>query len=94
MCINVELKQCAGIPELVRIDNAVSCLREVPVFHAILCDPPYGVRAGARKSGRKGGARSIPEEKRDGHIPATQVYDTVDVCADANVLRWVISCSR
>lgn len=41
-------------PELIRMDNSLPCLRMTPagILDCIVCDPPYGVRAGARKSGR------------------------------------------
>ncbi|TYZ59231.1 hypothetical protein PybrP1_002239 [[Pythium] brassicae (nom. inval.)] len=42
-------------PELIRADNSRSPLvaRCRGLFDAVVCDPPYGIRAGARKSGRK-----------------------------------------
>lgn len=42
-------------PELIRADNSRSPLvtRCHGFFDAVVCDPPYGIRAGARKSGRK-----------------------------------------
>ncbi|KAG8060784.1 hypothetical protein GUJ93_ZPchr0002g24809 [Zizania palustris] len=61
---------------VLRADNNVppwrSGLKEI--FDAIICDPPYGVRAGGRKSGGrkviKGAIApyTIPDEKRDNHI--------------------------
>lgn len=67
---------------LIRADNNAppwrSSLNEV--FDAIICDPPYGVRAGGRKSGGrkllKGakGPYTIPEDKRKDHIPSTAPY--------------------
>jgi tRNA (guanine10-N2)-methyltransferase len=41
------------LPELVRGDMAELCLRRsalANLFDAVVCDPPYGVRAGARQS--------------------------------------------
>ena len=35
--------------DLLVLDQSRSPLRRVPLFHAIVCDPPYGVRAGARR---------------------------------------------
>lgn len=49
----------------------------VELFDSILCDPPYGVRAGGRKSGGrkpKEKQQPIPDELRDAHIPSTAVY--------------------
>jgi hypothetical protein len=40
-----------GIPEVVRIDNAAPAMRADMQVDAIITDPPYGVRAGARRSG-------------------------------------------
>jgi len=61
---------------------------------AILSDPPYGVRAGARKLGRAEDkeVHKVPEEFLNSHVPATQVYDVEDVIHDlldlsAQVLR-------
>ena len=46
-----------GIPDMARLDNAAPAMREMPFFHAIISDPPYGIRAGARRSG-------VPDEKK------------------------------
>lgn len=49
-------------------------------FDAIVCDPPYGVRAGARKIGTtRREVKSIPTELLDNHIPATTVYEVEEV---------------
>lgn len=58
------------------------------VFDAIICDPPYGVRAGGRKSGGrkllKGviGPYTVPDDKRTGHIPSTAPYSLVECVHD------------
>ncbi|KAG1369992.1 tRNA (guanine(10)-N2)-methyltransferase [Cocos nucifera] len=75
---------------LLRADNNLPPwhpgLREV--FDAIICDPPYGVRAGGRKSGGrkllKGivGPYTVPEEKRTDHIPSTAPYSLVECMHD------------
>jgi tRNA G10 N-methylase Trm11 len=39
-------------PELMYLDNAHAQLSRRPIIDVILADPPYGVRAGARKGGR------------------------------------------
>ena len=44
----------------------------------ILCDPPYGIRAGARKTCTHVHANP-PTEVREGHIPRTEEYDPDDV---------------
>ncbi|RHY82871.1 hypothetical protein DYB26_010366 [Aphanomyces astaci] len=41
------------VPDLIRADNSRSPLRCPHYFDAVVCDPPYGIRAGARKSGRR-----------------------------------------
>ena len=54
-----------------------------PFIGAIVCDPPYGIRAGARKSGsRYAEVKVIAEEHREGHIPQTQPYSAVEVMRD------------
>ncbi|XP_024539201.1 tRNA (guanine(10)-N2)-methyltransferase homolog isoform X1 [Selaginella moellendorffii] len=67
---------------LVRADNNARPwrpnLREV--FDAIICDPPYGIRAGGRKSGGRKLLKGIidpyiiPDDKRKEHIPSTAAY--------------------
>jgi tRNA (guanine10-N2)-methyltransferase len=53
-------------PEIFRCDNSNPCLRPVQAFDAIICDPPYGVRAGSRKS----------------HKHSTEVYESKNVFYD------------
>ncbi|XP_009416944.2 uncharacterized protein LOC135622772 [Musa acuminata AAA Group] len=75
---------------LLRADNNMppwrSGLKEV--FDAIICDPPYGVRAGGRKSGGRKllrgtvGPYTVPEEKRLDHIPSTAPYSLVECMHD------------
>lgn len=94
-----------GLPppiSLLRADNNLPPwrpgLREV--FDAIICDPPYGVRAGGRKSGGrkllKGivGPYTVPDDKRIDHIPSTApyslaecVHDLLDLAAKMLVVR-------
>lgn len=38
-------------PELICADSSMPAFREGAQFDAIICDPPYGVRAGAKRSG-------------------------------------------
>lgn len=63
-------------PELIRTDNALyhrHYRHHLPLYHAIVCDPPYGIRAGARKCGSKlDQPRPISEEQRIDHIPQTR----------------------
>ncbi|GAV81141.1 UPF0020 domain-containing protein [Cephalotus follicularis] len=83
-----------GLPmpiALLRADNNLPPwrpgLKEV-VFNAIICDPPYGVRAGGRKSGGrkllKGTVSpyTVPDDKRTDHIPSTGAYSLVECVHD------------
>ncbi|OWZ13961.1 TRNA guanosine-2'-O-methyltransferase [Phytophthora megakarya] len=74
------------LPELVRADNSMSPLVKQcrGFFDAVVCDPPYGIRAGARKSGRK---RQIKSDvsmavKQANYIAPTQPYAAEDVMKD------------
>eukprot|EP01018_Ginkgo_biloba_P019233 Gb_06194 [translate_table: standard] len=75
---------------LIRADNNLPPWRPglEEVFDAIICDPPYGVRAGGRKSGGrkllKGvvGPYVIPADKRRDHIPSTAPYSLVECIHD------------
>jgi tRNA (guanine10-N2)-methyltransferase len=73
-------------PDLVRSDNALyhrHYRTSKPLYDAIITDPPYGIRAGARKTGSKlEEPRSIPEENRHDHIAQTKVYAVSDVMGD------------
>ncbi|XP_009792390.1 uncharacterized protein LOC107763736 [Nicotiana tabacum] len=82
-----------GLPTpvaLLRADNNLppwrSGLKEV--FDAIICDPPYGVRAGGRKSGGRKLLKgvidpyTVPDDKRTGHIPSTAPYSLVECVHD------------
>ncbi|CAB9526631.1 guanine(10)-N2-methyltransferase homolog [Seminavis robusta] len=73
-------------PELIRSDNAIyhrHFRTSEPWVDTIVTDPPYGIRAGARKSGsRLDQPRVIPEEHRHDHIPQTKPYCVADVMAD------------
>ena len=75
-----------GRPELVRSDNALyhrHYRSHKPLYDAIICDPPYGIRAGARKSGSKlDQPRAVAEEHRHDHIAQTKTYPVSDVMAD------------
>lgn len=84
------------LPELIRADNSLSPIMERcrGYFDAVVCDPPYGIRAGARKSGRKPSAKSQDQEdaiaqqdkfndkRKQSYIPPTQPYAAEDVMSD------------
>lgn len=73
-------------PELVRSDNAIYHRHyrpHSPLYDAIICDPPYGIRAGARKTGsRLEEPRPVLDEHRHDHIAQTKPYPVSDVMAD------------
>lgn len=73
-------------PELVRSDNAIYHRHyrpHLPLYDAIICDPPYGIRAGARKTGsRLEEPRPVLDEHRHDHIAQTKPYPVSDVMAD------------
>jgi len=74
-------------PEIVRSDNSLynrHYRSDLPMnFDAIVCDPPYGIRAGARQSGsRLEEVKPVLEEHRHDHIPQTKPYPVSDVMAD------------
>jgi len=74
-------------PEVVRCDVSMYSryFRRATLYDAIVCDPPYGIRAGARKAGNRHGAekvRPVPAELRGIHIPQTQPYPVEDVLVD------------
>ena len=73
-------------PELIRSDNALyhrHYRTEHPMYDAIVTDPPYGIRAGARKTGsRHDQPLEIPDEHRHDHIPQTKPYAVSDVMSD------------
>lgn len=78
-------------PELIRADLSALPLRfdgwwsrsrgVTRSIDGILCDPPYGIRAGARKTCTHV-HENPPLEVREGHIPRTEVYDPDDVIVD------------
>ena len=84
-------------PEVVRCCSSRSglgCFRDIPttesngIYDAVVCDPPYGIRAGARMEGSNRANRTpIPDHKRDTHIPQTQPYVTLNI-------KYNIQCSE
>ncbi|TMW58783.1 hypothetical protein Poli38472_006928 [Pythium oligandrum] len=77
------------LPELIRADNSLNPLvrRCAGYFDAVVCDPPYGIRAGARKSGRRPGSNTMSTEQlakkaKQTYVPPTQPYAAEDVMKD------------
>ncbi|KAK9167111.1 hypothetical protein Scep_002302 [Stephania cephalantha] len=82
-----------GLPmpiSLLRADNNLPPWRQglKEIFDAIICDPPYGVRAGGRKSGGRKLLKgviapyTVPDDKRTGHIPSTAPYSLAECVHD------------
>ncbi|KAG6682501.1 hypothetical protein I3842_13G145200 [Carya illinoinensis] len=82
-----------GLPmpvALLRADNNLPPWRPglKEIFDAIICDPPYGVRAGGRKSGGRKLLKgtvdpyTVPDDKRTDHIPSTAAYSLVECVHD------------
>lgn len=75
-------------PELVRSDNALHQgghghfrTLAAPLYDAVVCDPPYGIRAGARRTGsRREEVTPVPDHLRAEHIPQTRPYPVVRAC--------------
>jgi tRNA (guanine10-N2)-methyltransferase len=74
------------IPDIVRCDISMRFhqWREAEMFDAIVCDPPYGVRAGARRLPHKA-SDERSSQARSGQetcVPRTVVYPIEDVLVD------------
>ena len=78
-------------PEIIRCDNHSYKrhwrLTTSNLYDAIVCDPPYGIRTGARKSGSK---RNVikPVVDRHDHIAQTQPYDVADSATYSTWPQW------
>lgn len=71
--------------DLIRMDHSKNNLfRYTPMFDAIITDPPYGIRAGAKKVGRKSNYPKSEEHKNpDKHyLPACMPYSVVELLTD------------
>lgn len=76
-------------PELICCDcshNNISSKYTDQLFDAIITDPPYGIRAGAKKTGHNSTTHtqlnSIDSQFASVHIPQLQPYDIEDVMND------------
>eukprot|EP00026_Physarum_polycephalum_P008318 Phypoly_transcript_08400.p1 GENE.Phypoly_transcript_08400~~Phypoly_transcript_08400.p1 ORF type:complete len:501 (+),score=85.46 Phypoly_transcript_08400:219-1505(+) len=65
-------------------DNSRTPLRPLPIFDAIVTDPPYGIRAGARKVGKKTKKKwkPVPQGFHQAHFPQCINYKVSDVLRD------------
>ncbi|WRT63816.1 uncharacterized protein IL334_000741 [Kwoniella shivajii] len=69
---------------------------------AIITDPPYGVRAGAKRTGRKEGGKPLREEpyllpdgtyshKREDYLPPSRPYELANLTLDlVQLARWLL----
>lgn len=76
-----------ALPELVRMDlhllDRHLGVSSDSIFDLIVTDPPYGIRAGGRKSGKTNGCSyTIAPDERMDHIPSTQNYPVEEVMLD------------
>eukprot|EP01133_Synstelium_polycarpum_P019514 gene19514-23377_t len=69
---------------IVLCDNSIPPWREAPMFDAIITDPPYGIRAGAKRIGKSKNrrVRAPPEGFKFCYIPQSTEYKVPDVMAD------------
>jgi len=76
--------RCAGL--LINDLSKLNVWRDGELFDAIIGDPPYGVRAGARKVGKKQKQRNKPkpnpDDCTDPHIPQCIPYPIKEVLLD------------
>ena len=71
-----------GIVELIRMDNSNPCLWQKPVLDAVVTDPPYGVRAGAKMSGPSSSKRGNKAAKDVDEFERMNKYESDDVMDD------------
>eukprot|EP00611_Tribonema_gayanum_P007123 TRINITY_DN1648_c4_g1_i1.p1 TRINITY_DN1648_c4_g1~~TRINITY_DN1648_c4_g1_i1.p1 ORF type:complete len:572 (-),score=191.34 TRINITY_DN1648_c4_g1_i1:16-1731(-) len=75
-------------PDVVRSDNALFAGHFKGgivdgLFDGIVTDPPYGIRAGARRTGsRRANVTPVRPEQRADHVPMTRPYAVEDVLVD------------
>lgn len=71
--------------DLMRCDQKNPPLRPGVLFDSIVCDPPYGIRAGAKQFGRKEPIKKSVEEllgEHESYIPPTKPYDMDELMQD------------
>jgi tRNA (guanine10-N2)-methyltransferase len=74
-------------PQLLRLDlhshNKHFHTTSHGMFDSIVTDPPYGIRAGGRKTGKSTAVSyEVSEARRHDHIPSTQSYGVEEVMLD------------
>jgi len=73
-------------PEIVRMDfsaRGISFRESLSsIYDAIICDPPYGIRAGAKKCGRKPGEKVREVHDLESYVTPLQNYDAGDLMVD------------
>ncbi|CAK0900664.1 unnamed protein product [Prorocentrum cordatum] len=76
------------MPEVVVCDNSMPPWRhpEEGWCDCIVTDPPYGVRAGAKKQGRNSGGRQVEIQDRETYIPSKVGYGEDEMAKDLLVL--------
>ena len=80
---HLHLKQTSSISNSSSSSSSVTSVEEGIRFDIIVTDPPYGIRAGARKSGRKKDVTyKVDEATRHTHVPSTQTYQVNEVMLD------------
>lgn len=74
------------IPEIVHCDASIHDRHfryHTPIYDAIVTDPPYGIRAGAKKCGsRRHVVKPVQDRFRMDHVAQTKPYAVSDVMAD------------
>lgn len=63
-----------ALPEILRADSSKPPWKQCPAFDAIVCDPPYGVRARSRTAGSK--------TSNLAYVPDTNQYEGKQLVAD------------
>ncbi len=72
-------------PDIVCTDSARSPWRvDPPLWDAIVTDPPYGVRAGAKRLGpnKKGKVHVVTGDETEPYVPMTKPYPVLDIMID------------
>ena len=63
-------------------DFSLKNMREAELFDSICTDPPYGLREGVKKVGKKNGIIKCPIVDRETHIPSKKQYEYGEMIFD------------